>query len=116
MDKQSKHDKVKKQLPAHVLFYAASITVLIAGMVCTAFIFISAANNDIPDLDLENSKAYQFQLEKIGGKSAVFGVQLTHWFSSLWHGKPLAYTVAVLSIIAAIILCWLGNRQEPYEE
>ena len=38
------------------------------------------------------------ELEKMGGKSAVVAADFEEWFASIWHGRRLAYTVAVLSI------------------
>lgn len=55
-----------------------------------------------PDIaDLEQTKGYQRQLEVIGGKAAVVGARLADGWDGLWHGQRLAYTVGVLTALAA---------------
>lgn len=52
----------------------------------------------------ENEKKYIHDLQTVGGKSAVLADEFSRWFVRLWHGKALAGTVAVLSIITALLL------------
>ena len=47
----------------------------------------------------ENSKVYLHDLELYGGKSAVLADEFRRWFSGLWHGKSLAFTVACIAIL-----------------
>src|SRR6202035_1077247 len=49
----------------------------------------------------EDSKVYLRQLELYGGKANVPGVELRQWFDGLWHGRSLAFTVAVLAALVA---------------
>jgi hypothetical protein len=42
-----------------------------------------------------------WQLERLGGKAAVLTFKFNRWFTSLWSGRPLAYTLAVLSLLVA---------------
>jgi hypothetical protein len=42
------------------------------------------------------------QLERLGGKAAVLTFKFNRWFASLWHGRPLAYVLASLSLLAAL--------------
>lgn len=49
----------------------------------------------------EDTKKYVRDMEMYGGKSNLLAGELREWFDSLWHGKRLAYTVAVLTLIAA---------------
>jgi hypothetical protein len=59
-------------------------------------------------VDVNNTKSYNYNMERIGGKSAVFASDLDDWFSSLWHGKKLGYTLAVLSIVSTLLCYWLA--------
>lgn len=48
-----------------------------------------------------DSKAYELQMENIGGKADVIATAITDW----WHGRKLAYTLAALSL-AGFLLCF----------
>jgi hypothetical protein len=49
----------------------------------------------------ENSKIYKHDLEVYGGKAAVLADEFRRWFIGLWHGKSLAFTLAVITIFAS---------------
>jgi len=94
------------------------IAILILGLLSSIAVFIFAGETpgnesayQIIDgvsypIDVSNTKSYNYNMERIGGKSAVFASDLGDWFSSLWHGKKLSYTLAVLSIVSSV-LCFL---------
>ena len=50
-----------------------------------------------------------YEIEKIGGKSTVLGVEFNSWFSSLWHGRTLAYTMAFLAVASFLACLWLAD-------
>lgn len=81
----------------------ASAAILIGGLAAAVVIFANAAPPpDYPlGSDPEDSKAYLRQLELYGGKANVLGVELRQWFDGLWHGRSLAFTVAVLAALVA---------------
>jgi hypothetical protein len=56
------------------------------------------------------SKKYLRELEVYGGKINILAVELHQWLASLWRGKPLAYTIACLTIIVAALLWFLGSH------
>lgn len=66
-------------------------------------IFLTAPPDEPLAWDPMQSKQYLRQLEVIGGKSAVFGAELQQWFSSLWHGENLAFTVAFLTLLVLAV-------------
>jgi len=98
------------------VIYLASAAVLALGLCAAAAIYVMAgddADNAVGyevingvayPVAPEDSKAYQRQLERFGGKANVLAAELNRWFAGLWHGKPLAFTVACLSIAAALAL------------
>src|SRR6266699_355787 len=51
--------------------------------------------------DPMDTKKYLHDLEVYGGKANVFAAELREWFDSLWHGRRLAFTVAVITVITA---------------
>lgn len=49
-----------------------------------------------------DSARYQYQVERMGGKSMLLMDQLNDWFDSLLQPDRLPYTLAVLSALAAL--------------
>jgi hypothetical protein len=45
----------------------------------------------------------------VGGMAAVYAARFNRWLAGLWHGRPLAYTVAILSVAIAL-LCFMVAR------
>lgn len=86
-------------------FQRTGIVMLIAGLAVAILILLlvhpdtTPANFDQPSLS--NSKVYEQTIEHMGGKSAVLGVEIGDWWSSLWHGRHLAYTLATVSLAGA---------------
>jgi len=50
----------------------------------------------------EDSKMYRHDLQVYGGTYSVLADELMRWFSSLWHGQQLAYTVAVITLLISL--------------
>ena len=68
------------------------------------------AGGEAYELQVSDSKRYRSDLERIGGKAAVFADDLNRWFAGLWQGRRLAWTIASLSTIAALGCGWMGRR------
>lgn len=56
----------------------------------------------------ENSAEMQ-QVERLGGKPAVYALEFHRWFLSLWHGRRLAFTLLVLSVVVALLCFHLAG-------
>lgn len=96
---------------AQVRFYVAGYVVLIAGTAASAWAYRAAVVDEMRDslvAQSRNTKDYQGQMEYIGGKANVLGSELTEWFTSLWHGTNLAYTLAVLTIASALFCFYVA--------
>lgn len=108
--------------------YRIGISILIVGLSCATWIFV-AATDDIGDGNVVNyqivagnnyalttgdSKRYQYDMERIGGKYAVVTDEINQWLSSLWHGKRLAYTVSILAI-GISLACFLIAQHPDYK-
>jgi hypothetical protein len=52
---------------------------------------------------------YQHNIELRGGKFAVLSAEFNEWFCSLWHGRPLAYMVAVVAVGIALVCFRVGH-------
>ena len=98
---------------------ARQITRLILGAGFTAAVlvfFLARAPEENPlGYDPLTNKKYVLELEHYGGKANVASAQFMQWFDSLWHGRPLAGTVAVLTCFAALAF-WIGATLPPAEE
>ena len=57
----------------------------------------------------EDSRRYTHDMEQYYGKTGLLADEWTRWFEGLLHGKSLAKTIAVLSLVAASG-CFLGAR------
>lgn len=110
----------KKARPRFLLNLIASM-VLCAGLSASAWIF-HEAEDDTSDVisyvivdgksypvTTRDSKVYRLELERFGGKAAVFADDLNRWFESLLHGRRLAIVIALSSVGVALI-CFRAAR------
>src|SRR5713101_4668804 len=77
--------------------------ILVIGFAAAVVIYLTAqppAENPL-GYDPLDTKKYLHDLEVYGGKANVFAAEFREWFDSLWHGERLAFTVAVITVIAA---------------
>lgn len=88
------------------------VFILLAGLVVAVLIYLNAP---LPEDDLlnavalGNSKATEYEMERIGGVGNVYSTEFAHWFESLWHGKRLAFTVATLSLAGGLVCFVLAH-------
>ncbi len=77
--------------------------ILVLGFAAAVVIYLTAQPPPENPLGYDPlaTKKYLHDLEVYGGKANVVAAQFRDWFDSLWHGKQLALTVAVLTLIAA---------------
>jgi len=90
--------------------YLGAVLTLAAGLATSAVIYLTAEDTveDATISAFENSKAYRHDLELYGGKVNVLANDFMSWFDSLWHGRALAGTVAVVTLFAAAALFLVG--------
>lgn len=111
----------KKHSAIQIRLYLIGAVILLAGLICAVFLYQTAAEDKSNVIGYvfvdgqeyairpEDSKRYLNELERIGGKSAVVADELNRWFDSLWQGKRLAYTVALLAIAVALACFWAAQ-------
>ena len=84
--------------------YLIASVILLVGFGSAIVIYLTAAI--VPDTLLEftpdSSKKYLRDLQLYGGTANVLAVELMDWFNGLWHGKSLAFTVAVITIVVCL--------------
>ena len=82
---------------------AVTRAILVLGFAAAVVIYLTA--QPPPDnplgYDPMDTKKYLNDLELYGGKANVIAAQFRDWFDSLWHGKQLAFTLIVLTVIIA---------------
>ena len=89
-------------------YRVVAAAILAVGWAIALVVYVTASpvieNPEVEEI--EHSKAYLRQTEMIGGKAAVLGDELREWFDSLWHGQRLAFTIAAITAIVALVYHW----------
>lgn len=97
------------KLTRPLCLYLLGAAIMLAGLFAAVAIYQTASDADSDVLRYEiidgtayavlagDVKSYRSDLERFGGKAAVFADDFNRWFASLWLGKSLAYTVGALS-------------------
>ena len=100
---------------------AIAIGILGIGLSASVMVYVMAPPDDNEEdggmyvASIDNSKKYQLELERIGGKAALVAVEFNNWFAGLWHGERLAGSLAVLSISGSL-LCFLASKVPPLDD
>lgn len=97
-----------------------AVAILIGGLCVSAAVYVVAPQEDADSntgllVSTNNLKRYKLELERMGGKAAVMAAELNEWFDSLWHGRQLAATLAVLSMVASAA-CFAASSMIPKGE
>lgn len=94
---------------------AVTRAILVLGFAAAVVIYLTAQPPPANPLGYDplDTKRYLHDLEVYGGKANVLAAEFRDWFDSLWHGKPLAFTVAALSVIAAFAFKFFATPLPP---
>ncbi len=107
---------------SQIRLYLIGSIILLAGLSCAVYLYLTATEDTSDVISYvfvdgqeypvraEDSRRYQNDLARIGGKSALLADEIDRWFDSLWQGKRFACLLALLSIGAALG-CFLAARQ-----
>ncbi|MFI5180995.1 MAG: hypothetical protein ACHQPI_06365 [Thermoanaerobaculia bacterium] len=100
--------KLMRRLPPFLRVRRNFLTVstLFVGLAAALVIYVTATRppaNPLGD-QAELSKKYLREMEVYGGKANVLASDFREWFDGLWHGRSLAFTVAVLSVLLALVI------------
>jgi hypothetical protein len=92
--------------------------ILAVGFAAVVVIYVTAQPPPENPLgyDPMDTKKYLHDLEVYGGKANVFAAELREWFDSLWHGRRLAFTVAVITVITAWAFKFFATPLPPDAE
>jgi len=105
-----------------IRLYAAGWIVLVAGLVGSVWIYLAAAETDRDDavgydvtgggayaIRPEDSKRYEYDMERFGGKASILAVEIREAFAHLWQGRRRAFTVAALALLTALGCFFLAD-------
>ena len=111
----------RKDKTLQARFRLIGVCILVAGLLAAALINWRAAPDDeSSDAILSGeSKRYEYEMERIGGKSNVLAAEFREWFVSLWHGRRLAHTLVFLSVggsLACFVLAHLLTYPPPPDD
>lgn len=90
---------------------AAAILLLGFGSAFTIYLTAVETSHD-PFSEFEKSKKFAYELERMGGKSALIANDINKWFAGLWHGEALSYTIAVITIFIAAVYYLISTGLE----
>ena len=96
---------------------AVIAAVCVAGFTSAIVIYVRArppAANPL-GYDPNDTKSYLRQMEYYGGQANLLASDIREWFSGLWHGRHLAFTVAALTVVAAFLIWFFGRPVEDAE-
>ena len=97
---------------------AGTLAILVLGFAASLVIYLTAQPTPGNPLGYDplDTKKYLHDLEVYGGKANVIAAEFMDWFAGLWHGKRLAFTVAVITVIAASAFKFFATPLPPYPE
>jgi len=82
-------------------FRRIAVAILAIGFTAAiAVYFVQRARPENPLAQQLESKKYLHDLEIYGGQANVLAAEFREWFAGLWYGQNLAYTIAVLTLLA----------------
>ncbi len=91
--------------------YLISAVLLLIGLSSAVLIYRAAMNDSTGDVSYEivggfvypgaggYTKKYVHDLQLYGGNAAVLADEFMRWFTGLWHGKSLSFTVAGIAFL-----------------
>lgn len=94
--------------------YLGSALILVLGLFAAVVIYATTGDDSDRAVGYEvingvaypvapaDSKAYQRELERFGGKANVLAAEFTEWFAGLWRGRRLAWTIGILSALVSL--------------
>ena len=89
---------------------------LLVGFASALAVYLTAQPVVLDPLlgDPLTTKKFVHEMRVIGGKGNVMAAEFIDGFSSLWHGRNLAGTVAVLSVIVTLAFRFVAARPDLF--
>ncbi|MES2183847.1 MAG: hypothetical protein V4505_04790 [Pseudomonadota bacterium] len=116
-------------MPPHRRLRLAGIAILVAGLLAALLVFATAADpaasgagyrivgGQAYAVDADDRSPEMQDLARMSGTAGVQTYRFDQWLGSLWHGRRLAATVAVLSAAVGLLCLHIaGLMREEAEE
>jgi hypothetical protein len=106
--------------------YLTSAAILLTGLVSAALVYRAALDETADGTGCqvvggfiypgaaENSKKYIHDLQLYGGQAAVLSDHITRWFSGLWYGQSLAYTLVCITAFLSFVVFVVARNAPSY--
>ncbi len=116
----------KKSASLRTYLYLTSAAILLAGVVSAVLVFWSALDEPTDKAGYqvlggfiypnatENSKRYVHDLQLYGGQAAVLSDRFMRWFSGLWQGRSLAYTIVCIAAFVSFVVFVVARNTPSY--
>lgn len=103
------HSPPDDRRPLHVVLYYWGAVILVLGLfTSTSIYFFTEDTTSDSSRQITGARMYQHDIRLIGGKAAVYATQFDDWFADLWHGRQLAWTIAIIAAAFAGLCFGLG--------
>ena len=102
--------------PRHLRWLSYGMLTLGLGLAVLLYMTAAVPSPSPLGYDPFTSKKYLRELELYGGKLNLLAVEFRQWLASLWRGKALAYTIAVLTLMLSALLWFIGARAASFRE
>ena len=94
--------------------------ILVTGLGSSIVVyFVAGPDSDNPlGYDPMQTKTYLHDLELYGGKANVLAAEFREWFTGLWIGRNLAFTLAFLTVLVVLAIRFVASAGsfEPLDE
>ncbi|MFJ2987273.1 hypothetical protein ACIPF8_05365 [Collimonas sp. NPDC087041] len=112
-------DRKNSRLQRHL--YLASILILLAGLLSAGLVYYSASGGynralgydvvggNVYSVAQDESKSYRRDMEMYSGTSGLLIADFNGWLASLWHGKRLAYVLAIAAAVISYACFWVAR-------
>jgi hypothetical protein len=89
-----------------------SLGLLALGLGSALVIFLVTAPEVVDPLlgDPYSNKKYLREMRMLGGQGNVLAAEFQDWFAGLWHGRALAGTVAVLTVVTVLVFRFIASH------
>jgi hypothetical protein len=111
-------DEAARQARFSAQMRRIALAVLVLGLSSAGLVLVfssaeDAAGGDAAVASINESKQYQLAMERVGGKAVLVAAEINDWFAGLWHGRRLAATLTVLSVVVSWVCWWVGRLPPP---
>ena len=94
--------------------YLMGAIILLVGLGSAVSVYLSAPIDNA--LDAESSAIYLLHFGFCGERVHLIVHELLLWFTGLWYGESLAYTIGCISIVLSYGFFHLGYLSYPHTE